>query len=446
MKKIVSALMVAVLLVLMCSTPVFADSTVDYETLYMDYAMNVDNDILHPFRGTSVHGLIMVDLKGDGVPLLITYATSVSTYDENGEEIYSWDSRYNDPKYQHVSHSAGMIIGIKNGEVVEYEPTATRTRISLPYLPFESTGEVNKFCGFATDENNVRHFLAYDGSESIYYKSLYITQGSMFDYDGQYRYSNGEIALVNERFKKIELPYAYVSLFDFEKSEKVSRPEAMRKLLDDYKLALGGSESPKDEPYKASDWAVDEITKADELGLIPDSLTGADLTGDITRAEFAAVSVKVYEALSGTEAAPVDVNPFWDTEDAEILKAYHIGAVAGTSETTYEPNALLNREQAATMLTRVFKKVFIPGWTFEADAEFSLPDENVEPFADDADISDWAKESVYFMVGSGIIRGMGDNKFAPKNVTSEEEATGYANATREQALLMAVRMVESLNQ
>ena len=42
------------------------------------------------------------------------------------------------------------------------------------------------------------------------------------------------------------------------------------------------------------------------------------------------------------------------------------------------------------------------------------------------------------------INGVGNNKFAPKNITSEEEANGYANATREQALIIAVRMVENL--
>jgi len=48
------------------------------------------------------------------------------------------------------------------------------------------------------------------------------------------------------------------------------------------------------------------------------------------------------------------------------------------------------------------------------------------------------------MFANGIIRGVGDNKFAPKNTTNDEEARGYANATRQQALIIAVRMVENL--
>ncbi|MBQ7119162.1 MAG: S-layer homology domain-containing protein, partial [Oscillospiraceae bacterium] len=164
----------------------------------------------------------------------------------------------------------------------------------------------------------------------------------------------------------------------------------------------------------------------------------------ITRAEFAAVAVKVYEALSGTPALPAVANPFTDTADAEILKAYNIGAVNGTSATTYSPNDLLNREQAAAMLTRVFKRVTLPGWTLATDASFKLDYTKPALFADDKDISAWAKDSVYFMAANGIINGVGNNKFAPKNTTTAQQAQGYANATREQALIIAVRMVENL--
>ncbi len=199
-----------------------------------------------------------------------------------------------------------------------------------------------------------------------------------------------------------------------------------------------------DDEIQASDWAKEELAKADELGLIPEVLDGADLTADITRAEFAAVAVKAYEALAGTAALPNTVNPFTDTSDIEVLKAYNLGITTGVSATEFEPGTLLNREQAATMLTRTFKRATMNGWTIQTDSQFALPFDMPAAFADDADISDWAKDSVYFMVANGIINGVGNNKFAPKNVTSADEANGYANATREQALLIAVRMVENL--
>ncbi len=196
----------------------------------------------------------------------------------------------------------------------------------------------------------------------------------------------------------------------------------------------------------ASEWALPELEKAEEFGLIPDCLVGADMTKAITRAEFAAVSVKVYEALTGEAAVAASENPFTDTEDIEVLKAFNTGITAGTGDgTTFSPDAILNREQAATMLTRVYKKTAFDGWTLATDGNFALTYNKPTAFADDANISDWAKDSVYFMAANGIIKGVGDGtKFAPKNTTTAEESIGYANATREQALLIAVRMVENL--
>ena len=210
--------------------------------------------------------------------------------------------------------------------------------------------------------------------------------------------------------------------------------------------------------FQAHAWATAELEEAYALGLIPDSLKDADLTKPITRAEFAAVSVKVYEALTGVKAEPVAQNPFTDCSDPEVLKALNVGITNGTNKegTTFSPNVLLNREQAATMLARVYKKVVFDGWTLETDsayndqfrALFTMPD----LFPDDAKISGWAKDSVYFMAANGIINGKADKndggvlKFFPKVVTDAEKALGYAQATREAALLIAVRMVKNLGE
>lgn len=199
-------------------------------------------------------------------------------------------------------------------------------------------------------------------------------------------------------------------------------------------------------PYNASDWAKTEIEKAAEMGLIPNSLKGADLTKPITRAEFAAVSVKLYEKLSGTTASPASLNPFKDTNDEDVLKALEVGITAGIATDKFAPNDLLNREQAATMLTRVFKKTYVEGWNLANDGKYIFNYTRPAKFKDDANISDWAKPSVYFMVSHGIISGVGDNNFAPKAITPAELAANYASATREQALAISVRMTEKLNE
>ncbi len=193
---------------------------------------------------------------------------------------------------------------------------------------------------------------------------------------------------------------------------------------------------------QASAWATENLQKASDMGLIPDVLMTADLTKSITRAEFAAVCVKTYENLSGLKAIPAVVNPFKDTADVEVLKAYNTGLMAGVSADKFDPDKILNREQAATALTNVFKRVAIPNW--QSGVSYTLNFTMPAKFSDDDKISSWAKDPVYFMVSNGIISGMGNNTFAPRNTTTAQEAQHYADATREQALVIAVKMVENL--
>ena len=118
--------------------------------------------------------------------------------------------------------------------------------------------------------------------------------------------------------------------------------------------------------------------------------------------------------------------------------------MVGVSQTAFSPDANLTREQASTALTRVYKRATMPGWSFETDADFPLTFTRPAPFADDANISPWARESVYFMAANGVILGVGNNMFAPRAVTAAQKEAGYATATREQAVLMALRMFENL--
>lgn len=194
---------------------------------------------------------------------------------------------------------------------------------------------------------------------------------------------------------------------------------------------------------KASDWAVAELKKADASNLIPVSLMGKDLTKSITRAEFAATAVKAYELLSGKTAKPSENSPFNDCNDAEVLKAYALGIVNGVSATSFAPDKYLSREQAAVMMTRVYKLIYLKDWSLEADEQYKLEYDIAERFIDDPLISAYAKDSVYFMATNNVINGIGNNLFAPKNTTPSEEKKGYANTTRQQALLIAVRMTEA---
>jgi hypothetical protein len=127
-----------------------------------------------------------------------------------------------------------------------------------------------------------------------------------------------------------------------------------------------------------------------------------------------------------------------------VLKAVSVGITNGTSETTFSPNDRLTREQMATMLTRVLKKVYIPGWTLAEDSKYMLNFIQPTKFADDALISGYARESVYYMFANNIVGGTGNNNFSPKAASTSEQAIIAASATREQSLAIAVRIVENL--
>ncbi|MDD3350745.1 MAG: S-layer homology domain-containing protein, partial [Eubacteriales bacterium] len=130
------------------------------------------------------------------------------------------------------------------------------------------------------------------------------------------------------------------------------------------------------------------------------------------------------------------VNPFTDTKNSQILKAYGLGITAGTSPTTFSPKTLINREQCAAMLFRTIKGI-------APNADYSVS--NVKDFPDQKNISAYAGESTKYMSKLGIIKGDASGNFMPKATTTAQKAAGYGMATREAAILMAVRTYETMD-
>ena len=219
-----------------------------------------------------------------------------------------------------------------------------------------------------------------------------------------------------------------------------------------YTVEVDDDYIPDNEAYTVTDfgsivstWAKQEIDEAYSENLIPKALVGKDLTQKIVRAEFAAIAVTLYEELSNKKSDAGE-NPFNDIDinacQEDILKAYNLGITNGISETEFAPSALISREQAATMLTRAYKKSEFIDWTPATDENYTLDCTGVKKYADDDEISPWAKESVYFMTCSNIITGVDSTHFAPKNSTAFGESYGYA--TREQAVVIALRSLKNL--
>ena len=174
-----------------------------------------------------------------------------------------------------------------------------------------------------------------------------------------------------------------------------------------------------------SPWAADYMHQAGNAGLIPTVLDYQDLTQNITRAEFAAVAVRLYEALTWTPVEYWGESPFSDTDNYDVLRAYGLGVVNGMGDGTFAPDANLTREQAVTMLGRVYELVLtgtISGG--ELLSQLWIPD-----FTDHSSISGYAGNYVYFFAGQGIVNGMGDGTFAPKSNMTREQAIKVSTET-----------------
>ncbi len=172
---------------------------------------------------------------------------------------------------------------------------------------------------------------------------------------------------------------------------------------------------------EVSDWAREQVDSAAVKGLMPDCL-GDDFTVNITRAEFAAVAVELYEAMSGEEAPAPGESPFSDTSDPVIIQANALGIVNGKGGGKFAPSDPVTRQEAALMLSRVYTKL-----------GGEIPEVEGTTFADNGEISNWAMDAVAFMAGKEIVNGVGGNKFNPQG-----------NASIEQALIIALRMFENL--
>lgn len=168
----------------------------------------------------------------------------------------------------------------------------------------------------------------------------------------------------------------------------------------------------------ADDWARETLENAYDARLLPYSVDPYvdDCTEDMTRAEFANMAVNLYMAMGGNMENAGEFSPFTDVErDYYVGCAYNLGLMNGMSETTFSPNTILTREQAAVVLARVYSKIY-----------GDIPTVTATGFADDSAVSSWAKSGVAFMADKGIVKGVGDNQFAPQKLLSIQEAVSMA--------------------
>lgn len=171
-------------------------------------------------------------------------------------------------------------------------------------------------------------------------------------------------------------------------------------------------------------WAIAEVREAEYRKLVPPSMQ-SEYTKTVTRSEFCTLAIimieqankmTIDEYLSSKGIAMPEQNPFIDingigeSAKKDILAAYTLHVVDGTSDTTFSPNNPITREQAAKMLTSAAAAL-------GKNTTATLP-----AFADNNKIASWAKPYIGYVVNVNVMNGVGANQFDPSGGYQRQQA------------------------
>ncbi|RHS21755.1 hypothetical protein DWV69_16210, partial [Clostridium sp. AF12-19] len=160
-------------------------------------------------------------------------------------------------------------------------------------------------------------------------------------------------------------------------------------------------------------WAADNILFVASRGLLSGTsdTTFSPNTG-MTRGMF----VTALGRLAGINPDSYKTGKFTDVKADAYYAPYvnwaaQTGIVEGVTAITFAPDTNINREQMAVIMVNYAKKL-----------GYDLPKTlQAVTFADNAQISSWAKDAVKAMQQAGILAGKNGNKFDPKGTATRAE-------------------------
>jgi uncharacterized protein YkwD len=173
----------------------------------------------------------------------------------------------------------------------------------------------------------------------------------------------------------------------------------------------------------SSEWAVPFMRRANQAGLLTPS-AARDPRADLTRAEFAELVVIIVEQTLGNPIPIPANNPFEDTNDINVLKAWQYGIVNGVSATRFAPNSPVQRQDLCTMVIRAIRQL-----ETDLNATLLAPPAPALPFNDANMIQAHAIEPIRLAYSNGIMEGNALGNFNPRAPISAQECVAVAIRT-----------------
>ena len=158
-------------------------------------------------------------------------------------------------------------------------------------------------------------------------------------------------------------------------------------------------------------WAAEAIRELHKLGIVNGKTeTTYDPNGNVTREEFIKMLILAFtltDQSAQTSFSDVEAGAWYYPY---VATAEKLGITSGMGDGSFGVGANITREDMAVFL---YKTALLKGISLEGD----------KSFADASEISDYALESVSRLAAEGIINGVGENLFAPNaNATRAESA------------------------
>ncbi|NQX69038.1 S-layer homology domain-containing protein [Paenibacillus alba] len=159
-------------------------------------------------------------------------------------------------------------------------------------------------------------------------------------------------------------------------------------------------------------WAADVIKELVAKQIVNGtSATTFEPGRSVTRAEFTSLLVRALKLTGTGQLSFTDVHAT-DWYEETIAIAVKAGVVNGKSETIFDPNAQITREEMVTMMMRAYAIVHGSQSTGNVGTSFT----------DEAEVSTWAVQFVNQAAELHLVQGRSAGVFDPKGITTRAEA------------------------